>query len=63
MMESLLATLEAHDPSLGCLRSYRLEAGTHLLRAWLVDRSMVASASTAGAFVAIVEATIQCEAT
>ena len=37
MMDSFFATLEARDPSLGRMRSYRLEAGTDLLGAWLVD--------------------------
>ncbi len=37
MMASFFATLEAGDPSLGRMRSYRLEAGTDLLGAWLVE--------------------------
>jgi hypothetical protein len=37
MMDSFFATLEARDPSFGHMRSYRLEAGTDLFGAWLVD--------------------------
>ena len=37
MMDGFLATVEARDPSLGRMRSYRLEAGTDLFSAWLVD--------------------------
>jgi hypothetical protein len=37
MMAGFFAMLEARDPSLGRLRSYRLEAGTDLFGAWLVD--------------------------
>jgi hypothetical protein len=37
MMDGFFATLEARDPSLGRMRSYRLEAGTDLFGAWLVD--------------------------
>jgi hypothetical protein len=37
MMGIFTATLEACDPSRGCFRSYRLEAGPDLFGAWLVD--------------------------
>jgi hypothetical protein len=37
MMDCFFVTLEARDPSLGRMRSYRLEAGPNLLGAWLVD--------------------------
>jgi hypothetical protein len=38
MMDTFLATLKARDPSLGRMRSYRLEESTDLLGAWLVAR-------------------------
>jgi hypothetical protein len=37
MMNAFSALLEARDPALGCFRSYRLEAGTDLFGAWLVE--------------------------
>lgn len=37
MMNAFSALLEARDPALGRFRSYRLEAGTDLLGAWLVE--------------------------
>jgi hypothetical protein len=37
MMNSFSALLEARDPALGRFCSYRLEAGTDLLGAWLVE--------------------------
>jgi hypothetical protein len=37
MMNAFSALLEARDPSLGRFRSYRLEAGTDLFGAWLVE--------------------------
>lgn len=37
MMNAFSALLEARDPALGRLRSYRLEAGTDLFGAWLVE--------------------------
>lgn len=37
MMNVFSALLEAHDPALGRFRSYRLEAGTDLFGAWLVE--------------------------
>jgi|SRR5579884_1919281 len=37
MMNAFSALLEARDPSLGRFRSYRLEAGTDLFGAWLVQ--------------------------
>ena len=37
MMDSFFATLKARDLSLGRMRSYRLQVGTHLLRACLVE--------------------------
>jgi hypothetical protein len=37
MMNAFSALLEARDPALGRFRSYRLEAGTDLFGAWLVD--------------------------
>jgi hypothetical protein len=37
MMDGFFATLKARDPLLGRMRSYRLEAGTDLFGAWLVD--------------------------
>lgn len=37
MMNAFSALLEARDPVLGRFRSYRLEAGTDLFGAWLVD--------------------------
>ena len=36
-MDGFFATLEARDPSLSCMRSYRLEAGTDLFGAWLIN--------------------------
>jgi hypothetical protein len=36
-MDGFFASLEARDPSLGRMRSYRLVAGTDLFVAWLVD--------------------------
>jgi hypothetical protein len=35
MIDSFFTTLEARDPSFGCMCSYRLEMGTDLLEAWL----------------------------
>jgi hypothetical protein len=37
MMNAFSALLEARDPALGCFRSYRLDAGTDLFGAWLVE--------------------------
>lgn len=37
MMGVFSALLEARDPALGRFRSYRLEAGTDLFGAWLVE--------------------------
>jgi hypothetical protein len=37
MMNAFSALLEARDPALGRFRSYRLEVGTDLLSAWLVE--------------------------
>lgn len=37
MMNAFSALLEARDPALGRFRSYRLEAGTDLFGAWLVE--------------------------
>lgn len=37
MMNVFSALLEARDPALGRFRSYRLEAGTDLFGAWLVE--------------------------
>lgn len=37
MMDAFSAVLEACDPGLGRFRSYRIEAGTDLLGAWLVE--------------------------
>lgn len=37
MINAFSALLEARDPALGRFRSYRLEAGTDLLGAWLVE--------------------------
>lgn len=37
MMDAFVAMLEARDPALGRFRAYRLEAGTDLFGAWLVD--------------------------
>ena len=37
MLDAFNALLEARDPAQGHFRSYRLEAGTDLLGAWLVD--------------------------
>ena len=37
MMNAFSALMEARDPSLGRFRSYRLEAGTDLFGAWLVE--------------------------
>jgi WGR domain len=37
MLDAFNALLEARDPSQGHFRSYRLEAGTDLLGAWIVD--------------------------
>jgi hypothetical protein len=37
MMNAFSALLEARDPALGRLRSYRLEVGTDLFGTWLVD--------------------------
>ncbi len=37
MMGGFSATLKARDPPPGHLRSYRLETGTDLLGAWLID--------------------------
>ena len=37
MMDAFSALLEARDPALGRFRAYRLDAGTDLLGAWLVD--------------------------
>jgi WGR domain len=37
MMDAFSALLEARDPVQGRFRSYRLEAGTDLFGAWLVD--------------------------
>jgi hypothetical protein len=37
MMNAFSALLEARDPALGRYRSYRLEAGTDLFGAWLVE--------------------------
>jgi hypothetical protein len=37
MLNSFSALLEARDPALGRFRSYRLEVGTDLLGAWLVE--------------------------
>jgi hypothetical protein len=37
MMNSFSAVLEARAPALGRFRSYRLEAGTDLFGAWLVE--------------------------
>ncbi len=36
-MNAFSALLEAREPALGRFRSYRLEAGTDLLGAWLVE--------------------------
>ena len=36
-MNVFYATLEARDPAHGHFRAYRLEAGTDLFGAWLVD--------------------------
>jgi hypothetical protein len=36
-MSAFSVLLEARDPSLGRFRSYRLEAGTDLFGAWLVE--------------------------
>ncbi len=36
-MESFRIRLEARDPARDCFRSYRIEAGTDLFGAWLVD--------------------------
>ncbi len=44
MMDGFSATLEARDPSLGRMGSYRLGASTDLLAAWLVDGVTAASA-------------------
>jgi hypothetical protein len=37
MLNVFAATLEARNPARDCFRSYRLEAGTDLFGAWLVD--------------------------
>jgi hypothetical protein len=37
MMDAFHAVLEARDPSRGIARAYRLEAGTDLFGAWLVE--------------------------
>lgn len=37
MMNAFSALQEARDPALGRFRSYRLEAGTDLFGAWLVE--------------------------
>ncbi len=37
MMNAFSALLEARDPALGRFRSYRLQAGTDLFGAWLVE--------------------------
>ena len=37
MMDVFTALLEARDPALGRFRAYRLEAGTDLFGAWLVE--------------------------
>jgi hypothetical protein len=39
MMDAFRAALEAHDPSRGCYRAYRLEAGTDLFGAWPLTAS------------------------
>lgn len=39
MINAFSALLEACDPALGRFRSYRLEAGTDLFGAWLVEVS------------------------
>lgn len=36
-MHAFFIRLEAHDPAHGRFRSYRLEAGTDLFGAWLID--------------------------
>jgi hypothetical protein len=37
MLNAFSALLEARDPALGRFRSYRVEAGTDLFGAWLVE--------------------------
>jgi hypothetical protein len=45
-MDNLLATLEARNPPLGRIRSYRLEAGTDLLWGRAGKYSELAKVST-----------------
>jgi hypothetical protein len=37
MLDAFTARLEACDPTRGCFRAYRIEAGTDLFGDWLVD--------------------------